>query len=225
MSNKKQLGFYLDSSVCIGCKTCIVACKDKNDLPVDVNWRRVIEYCGGSWVSEKGDFVPSGVYVYYLTISCQHCASPPCMAVCPASAISKDKEGIVHVDKQKCVRDQSCLYACPYDAPQFGSDTAGMSKCDMCADLRAIGKNPACVDACPLRALDWGEMTELREKYGNIRAVDPLPDESITDPSMILTTHRHARLLKNGAGHTTDLPESNMAGINNIGRTTIKDIK
>ena len=53
MSNRKQLGFYLDSSVCIGCKTCIIACKDKNDLPVDVNWRRVIEYCGGSWNSEE----------------------------------------------------------------------------------------------------------------------------------------------------------------------------
>jgi anaerobic dimethyl sulfoxide reductase subunit B (iron-sulfur subunit) len=87
----------------------------------------------------------------------------------------------------------------------------------MCADLRAIDINPACVEACPLRALHWGEMNELRDRYGNITAVDPLPDGSITYPSMILRPHRHTNLLSNGAGHTTDLPESNPAGINAIG--------
>lgn len=225
MSNKKQLGFYLDSSVCIGCKTCIIACKDKNDLPVEVNWRRVIEYCGGSWNSENGDLVPSGVFVYYLTVSCQHCASPPCIEICPASALWKDNEGIVHVDQDKCVRDQSCLSACPYDAPQFENATAKMSKCDMCDDLRLAGENPACVDACPLRALDWGDMADLRKKYGSTSSVDPMPDGSITNPSMILTPHRHTQLLSHGAGHTTDLPESNPTGINTIGRTVIKDNK
>ncbi len=222
MTSKKQLGFYIDSSVCIGCKTCIIACKDKNDLPVDANWRRVIEFGGGSWKSEKGDFVPSGVNVYYLSLSCQHCASPPCMAACPSSAISKGDDGIVYIDQEKCVRDQSCLYACPYEAPQFGSDTAKMSKCDMCADLRAIDKNPACVDACPLRALDWGEMNELREKYGNLTTVDPLPDKSITDPSMIITPHRHTHFLSNGAGHSAVLPDSNPTGRNAIGPSIIK---
>jgi anaerobic dimethyl sulfoxide reductase subunit B len=225
MSNKKQLGFYLDSRVCIGCKTCIIACKDKNDLPVDVNWRRVTEYYGGTWNAQKNDHVPSGVYVYYLSVSCQHCASPRCMEVCPSFAISKSDDGIVHIDQEKCVRDQSCLYTCPYDAPQFGSETARMSKCDMCADLRAIDKNPACVDACPLRALDWGDMAELRGKYGNITSVDPLPDSSITNPSMILTPHRHAQFLINGAGHSSDLPESDPNGKNAIGPNFINDSK
>lgn len=206
LDNKKQLGFYFNSNACIGCKTCIIACKDKNDLQTGVNWRRVNEYGGGSWNGEKANFVPSGVYAYYLSVSCQHCASPPCMAVCPSSAISKDDDGIVHVDQEVCVRDQSCLYACQYDAPQFGSDASRMSKCDMCADLRAIDQNPACVDACPLRALDWGEMDELRVKYGNITSVDPLPDGNISNPSMILTPHRHSRLLSNGKGHAADLP-------------------
>jgi anaerobic dimethyl sulfoxide reductase subunit B (iron-sulfur subunit) len=192
---------------------------------MDVNWRRVTEFCGGTWNLEKDDFISSGVSVYYLSISCQHCASPACLIVCPSSAISKSDDGIVHIDQEKCIRDQSCLYACPYGAPQFGSDSARMSKCDMCADLRAIDKNPACVDACPLRALDWGEMTELREKYGNITTVDPLPDASITGPSMILTLHRHTQLLSNGAGQSMDLPESNPRGRHAIGPGIIKESK
>ena len=69
-----------------------------------------------------------------------------------------------------------------------------MSKCDMCADLRALDENPACVDACPLRALNWGDMADLSSKYGKIRTVDPLPDEKITSPSMILTPHRNTHL-------------------------------
>lgn len=194
MSSEMQLGFYFNSNTCIGCRTCEIACKDKNNLPTGTNWRRVTEYGEGSWRTENGEQVPAGVVSYYLSVSCQHCASPPCMEVCPASAIWKDNEGIVHVDKEKCVGDQACLAACPYDAPQFESDKTEMSKCDMCADLFLIGENPACVDACPLRALDWGEMEKLREKYGTITAVSPLPDGSITKPSMILTPHRHTKV-------------------------------
>jgi len=194
MGDKKQLGFYLNVRACVGCKTCQTACKDKNDLPVDVTWRRVIEHSQGSWHTEKDDVIPLGVYVYHLSISCQHCEFPPCLAECPVSAISKDDEGIVHVDRVKCIGCQTCFSACPYDAPQFKSDGEKMSKCDMCADLRALDENPACVDACPLRALNWGDMADLSSKYGKIRTVDPLPDEKITSPSMILTPHRNTHL-------------------------------
>jgi anaerobic dimethyl sulfoxide reductase subunit B (iron-sulfur subunit) len=147
------------------------------------------------------------------------------MTACPSSAISKGDDGIVNIDQEICVRDQSCLYACPYGAPQFESDTARMSKCDMCADLRAIGKNPACVDACPLRALDWGDMAELRAKYGNLNDVDPLPDSSLTNPSIIITPHRHTQMLSHGKGHAANLPDSNPARIKAIGPTIIKDSK
>lgn len=209
MSNKKQLGFYMDTSICIGCKTCLIACKDKNDLPVDVNWRRAIEYCGGSWQGEKNSQVPENVFVYYITLSCQHCENPLCLINCPFTAISKDNDGIVQIDQTKCIGCQTCASVCPYDAPQFAGDEGKMSKCDMCADLRAIDKNPACIDACPLRALDWGEMKDLRKKYGNVDAVDPFPDGKLTNPSMILKPHRHAQYLAKGLGHVANLPNSN----------------
>lgn len=218
MSNKRQLGFYLDSRACIGCKACQTACKDKNDLPVGVNWRKVVEFTGGSWRKEKEESVPVDVFAYYITVSCQHCENPPCLPVCPTAAISKDKDGIVNIDPVKCMGCQYCSWACPYGAPQFGKKGEPMSKCDMCADLRAIDKNPACVDACPLRALDWGDMSELRQKYGNIVAVAPLPDGSFTSPSMIITPHRKA----NSAGHSAKLPESNPKGKNSIGANIIK---
>ena len=192
MSEKKQLGFYLDIRSCIGCKACMTACKDKNDLAVDMNWRKVLLQSGGSWHVEKEDMTPVGIFVYHLSVSCQHCLSPACMEVCPVSAISKDDDGIVLIDQEKCVGCQSCFSACPYDTPQY-IDSGEMSKCDMCADLRAMNENPACIDACPLRALQWGDMAELRAKYGNIRAVDPLPDDSLTGPSLILTPHRHTQ--------------------------------
>ena len=221
--SKKQLGFYLDSSLCIGCKTCLIACNDKHDLPVNVNWRKVIEYTGGSWQAEQDDLIPTGVFVYHVTVSCQHCEFPPCLDVCPASAISKGEDGIVHVDQDKCISCRSCSTACPYDAPQYGGIDKKMSKCDLCADLRAAGENPACVDACPLRALGWGEMAELREKYGNVNAVDPLPDGSLTSPSMILTPHRHTPWLSNGAGHDAELPYSNPKGPNALGPNEVKE--
>lgn len=218
MSKKRQLGFYLDSRACIGCKACQTACKDKNDLPVGVNWRKVLEFTGGSWKAEGNNLVPENVFAYYLTVSCQHCENPPCMPVCPTSAISKDKDGIVNIDPAKCMGCQYCSWACPYGAPQFGKKGEPMSKCDMCADLRAIDQNPACVDACPLRALEWGDMAELREKYGNIDAVAPFPDGAITTPSMIITPHR----MTNNEGYFAKLPESNPRGKNSIGANIIK---
>jgi len=95
----------------------------------------------------------------------------------------------------------------------------------MCADLRAIDKNPACVDACPLRALEWGDMDELRGKYGNITAVDPLPDGSITNPSMIIKPHRHTQALSNGIGHSATLPDSKPGDSNAIGPNVLKEAR
>lgn len=218
MSKKRQLGFYLDSRACIGCKACQTACKDKNDLPVGVNWRKVLEFTGGLWKAEGKNMVPENVFAYYLTVSCQHCENPPCMPVCPTSAISKDSDGIVDIDPAKCMGCQYCSWACPYGAPQFGKQGEPMSKCDMCADIRAIDQNPACVDACPLRALEWGDMAELREKYGNIDDVAPLPDGAQTTPSMIITPHR----MTNSKGYFAKLPESNPREKNSIGANVIK---
>lgn len=195
----KKLGFYFNQALCTGCKACQIACKDKHDLPIGVNWRRVAEYTGGTWQESGDTFVPN-VFSSYMSISCNHCEQPACVPVCPTTAMTQGEDGIVSVDESKCVGCGYCSWACPYSAPQLNEDKGHMSKCDMCADYRAQGQDPACVAACPSRALDWGPIDELRAKYGDIDAVEPLPSAAITRPRLVITPHRDAQPSGSGTG-------------------------
>jgi anaerobic dimethyl sulfoxide reductase subunit B (iron-sulfur subunit) len=109
--------------------------------------------------------VESGVYpdarIVNVSLSCMHCGKPACMAVCPASAISKRAEdGIVVVDRGKCIGCHSCSTACPFGVPQYGEDGT-MQKCNYCLNRIQEGQEPACVETCPPRALRAGTMDEL----------------------------------------------------------------
>jgi anaerobic dimethyl sulfoxide reductase subunit B len=201
----KQLGFYFDQSACMGCKTCQIACKDKNDLPLGVTWRKVYQYGGGSWVPQGNLMVPNNPFVYSLSTACNHCENPACVNVCPAGAITKRADGVVLINQDQCVGCRYCEWACPYGAPQFNEAKGVMSKCTFCEDLLAKGENPACVDACPMRALDYGDIAELRAKYGNVNAIEPLPVASITQPHLVITPHRHAQESGEGTGKILDL--------------------
>lgn len=195
----EKLGFYFDQTVCNGCKACQIACKDKHDLPAGVTWRRVVEYTGGTW-QHDGNTVTPNVFSYYTSISCNHCEDPICVKVCPTTAMHQNEDGTVTVDRHKCVGCRYCEWACPYSAPQYNPELGHMTKCDLCADYRAEGQDPACVAACPARALDWGPIDELRAKYGNTDNIEPLPDPSITRPHLVITPHRHAQQSGTGTG-------------------------
>ncbi|MCI6573863.1 MAG: dimethylsulfoxide reductase subunit B [Actinomycetaceae bacterium] len=199
-------GFYFNQTLCNGCKACQIACKDKHDLPIGVRWRRVVEYSGGSWKVQGNTFQPN-VFTYYTSISCNHCDNPVCMEVCPTTAMSKRPDGTVYVDENKCVGCRYCQWACPYGAPQLNPQTGHMSKCDLCYDYRSEGKEPACVAACPSRALDWGPIAQLREKYGNNAGVAPLPDPALTNPHLVMTAHRDAQAWDAGTGTITNPKE------------------
>jgi anaerobic dimethyl sulfoxide reductase subunit B (iron-sulfur subunit) len=186
----KQYGFYVDQQNCIGCFTCQIACKDKNDLEVSQLWRKVHEFQDGTCLEVNGIY-KSNVFAYWLPLACNHCAKPKCVDNCPTRAMYKRQEdGIVLVDQDKCVGCGYCAWSCPYEVPQVVGNT--VSKCNFCIDLLEQGGNPACVDACIMRVLEFGSLDELRDKYGNTAEIKGLPDANITEPSLVITPHRNA---------------------------------
>lgn len=195
----KQYGFYVDTAKCTGCNTCRIACKDFYDLELGVNHRRIYEYEGGNWVKKDNGWHPD-VFSYYVAISCNHCEQPACTSACPTGAMHKRKDdGLIAVDSNRCVGCRYCEMACPYGAPQYSPTKKVMTKCDGCFERIPMGKKPICVEACPMRALDFDQIEVLREKYGHQADIAPLPSSEMTKPSLVIKSNRHAR----PAGDTT----------------------
>ncbi|MEZ8017517.1 DMSO/selenate family reductase complex B subunit [Vibrio splendidus] len=190
-----QYGFHVDTSKCTGCKTCQVSCKDRKDLPVGVNWRRVYEYAGGDWVLGSDGTYTNDVFAYYMSIACNHCNNPACVKACPTGAMHKrPQDGLVAVNEDVCVGCRYCEMACPYGAPQYDPAKKNMTKCDGCYDRLEQGLKPVCVESCPLRAIEFGPMPELIEKYGSRADIAPLPDPRLTSPNLIITTCKTSKL-------------------------------
>ncbi len=204
----KRPAFYVDTQICTGCKTCMVACKDKNDLGPGVRWRRVVEYSGGEWLSRPDGTFRQDVFAYYISVSCNHCVEPICVEVCPTTAMNQDESGIVTVDQTKCMGCKYCQWACPYGAPQYQVESGRMSKCDFCRDALRAGGVPACVAACPTRALRFGDLDELQQDFGGQKAIAPLPDHGLTEPSAVFKPHKMGKPINSLAG-TIANPEEN----------------
>lgn len=189
----KQYGFYFDSDRCTGCKTCELACKDYKDLGTDVNFRRIYEYTGGTWNQQSDGCWHQDVFAYYMSISCNHCENPACTAVCPTGAMHKNEDGFVIVNEETCIGCRYCHMACPYDAPQYDAQKGHMTKCDGCYSRVQAGQKPICVDACPLRALDFAPIDELRAKYGDQASIAPLPPADITHLNLVVKPNKNSR--------------------------------
>lgn len=188
----KQLGFYLNQERCNGCLTCQIACKDKNDLPLGQLFRRVHEVAGGGYTEIDHTF-KANVFAYWISMSCNHCQDPLCVKNCPTGAMQKrEEDGIVFVDQNKCIGCRYCTWSCPYSAPEYNPDKGKTGKCDFCKDLLEQGEQPACVAACPMRALDFGTMEELQAKYGGVDRIRGLPEPDTTKPSLLINPHRDA---------------------------------
>ncbi len=160
---------YFDIDRCIGCYACQAACKQENDLaphtlekaleqtsPV---WRRVMEVEQGKYGQET---------VSYISLSCMHCADAPCVIACPTGALTRESDGSrVVVNQSKCIGCKMCLLACPFGVPQYGEDEL-MQKCNLCLSrLQEGASEPACVAACPAKALRYGDTAELSKNEQN----------------------------------------------------------
>ena len=173
-------GFYFDMTRCIGCRACQVACKDKNRLGVGTLYRGVKSYTVGTFPDVK---------TYSYSASCNHCEDPICMKNCPVGAIKKAEDGTVIQDQEKCIGCRMCVKSCPYGHPKYFPEKGVSGKCDGCYGIRANGGQPACVAGCPNRALDFGDVDELRAKYGddlNVGTIVVLPSPDETHPNVLI---------------------------------------
>ena len=183
----EQFGFYFNAKRCTGCKTCMLACKDYRNLDASVSFRQVYEFVGGSWSKdERGRWAQNGVAVY-VSSACNHCASPACMEVCPTGAMGKNELGLVSVDEHRCIGCGYCALSCPYHAPKVDRTVGHSVKCDGCSQRAREGSAPVCVEACPLRALEFGPISDLRARHGRVADMPPLPDSSKTAPNLVLS--------------------------------------
>lgn len=177
-----QYAWYFDQERCMQCRGCVVSCKDWNHVAFGpAMWRRV---------SSKEEGVYPLIQVYNLSISCNHCDEPACMAACPVDNIIKEEKYGLVIPLDKCISCKQCKAACPYDAPQFATmnpkELPLMEKCTGCIDRLEKGMKPQCVDACPQRALDFGPKDEIVAKYGNVRQVKGgFADPNLTKPNIV----------------------------------------
>ena len=176
----ESLAFYFDQTRCTACNACVVSCKDWNGVNQGpVSYRNVT-------TSYSKDMFPN-VTVYNISSACNHCDAPACVTACGREAISKLDNGIVLLDRNKCVGLEDCITACPYGAIGIADDEQEKpftesnweiahpaQKCHMCYDRIEDGKQPACVGACPQRALDVDTAANLRKKYGSIERYQDL---------------------------------------------------
>jgi Fe-S-cluster-containing dehydrogenase component/formate-dependent nitrite reductase membrane component NrfD len=144
-------GFLIDQSKCIGCHACTVACKSENQVPVGVNrtWVKYVET--GSYPDVRRRF---------QVTRCNHCANPPCVRICPVSAMYQRSDGIVEFDPSICIGCKSCMQACPYDSIYLDPETNTAAKCNFCAHRIDVGLEPACVVVCPEHAILAGDLED-----------------------------------------------------------------
>jgi Fe-S-cluster-containing dehydrogenase component/DMSO reductase anchor subunit len=183
-STGEQYAFEVDLDACSGCKACVVACHNLNGLEETETWRSVGLLHGGT------SDLPM---LQHVTTACHHCVEPACLDGCPVLAYEKDPlTGIVrHLDDQ-CIGCQYCVLKCPYDVPKYSYTKGIVRKCDMCSDRLAVGEAPACVQACPNRAIRINvvsKQTAVENAEANL-FLPGAPEPRYTLPTTVYKTKR-----------------------------------
>jgi len=163
----EQYAFEVNLDQCSGCKACVSACHSLNGLDEHETWRGVglLMDVADPLVAQRR---AQRGFQQHITTACHHCVDPGCVNGCPVLAYDKDPlTGIVrHLDDQ-CIGCQYCVMMCPYEVPQYSKERRIVRKCDMCHSRLAVGEAPACVQACPTKAISIKivEQAKVRAKY------------------------------------------------------------
>lgn len=164
------------------CNKCIEACHSYHNVPKFDNPKDEIKWIWkeqfkNAFITQENEFLPKGMNFSTVLLLCNHCDNPPCTNVCPTQATWKREDGIVMMDWHRCIGCRYCVAACPYGSrsfnwrdprpfikeqnPEFPTRTRGVvEKCTFCAERLARGMMPACVEACPSKALIFGDLED-----------------------------------------------------------------
>src|SRR5438309_6926738 len=176
MAQAGAVGFFTDTTVCIGCKACEVACHQWNALPArdggrgelsgqsydntvslsDVDWRHV------KFIEQ---FSPDRSQANWLMMSdvCKHCVDAPCLEVCPTGAIMRTEFDTVYIQEPACNGCRDCIAACPFGVIHMSERTHVAQKCTFCYDRLKVGLDPACAKACPTQSIKFGLLGQLKK--------------------------------------------------------------
>jgi formate dehydrogenase iron-sulfur subunit len=185
-------GFFTDTSVCIGCKACEVACKEWNELPgnepafgdgfdntgkLDAQNLRHVKFIDN--VPDETSTAGQGKAWLMMSDVCKHCTHASCMEVCPTGAIIRTEFDSVFIQPDVCNGCRDCISACPYSVIGIDQNKNVAQKCTLCYDRLQGGMEPACAKACPTQSIQFGPVIELRERAQ--QRVENLHSQGVTE--------------------------------------------
>ena len=220
-------GFFTDSTLCIGCKACEVACKEWNDVPSDgftftgnsydntsglghSTWRHVKFVESGTTIGAGGNS-PELMSWQFSSDVCKHCEHAGCLEACPTGSIIRTEYGGVYIQPDICNGCGYCVVTCPFGVVDRRPDDGRAFKCTFCYDRQKVGEQPACAKACPTQSILFGDLEEL-ERAADAR-IARLHDAGMTDANIWNPKHTsvggtHAFFLIRGDSEQYNLPKN-----------------
>jgi formate dehydrogenase iron-sulfur subunit len=192
----------VDTTTCIGCKACEVACVEWNDMPFqtttfDNTYQTMPETSWNFWnlIKFNEHRRDDGTLMWLMRKDqCMHCADPGCLRACPADgAIVQYANGIVDFQQENCIGCEFCVSGCPFNIPKFNPSTKKVYKCTLCSDRVGQGLEPACIKACPTGCLHFGTKEDMKmlaeSRAKQLRDVSGFADAGVYDPDSVGGTH------------------------------------
>ncbi|MGI9102452.1 MAG: 4Fe-4S dicluster domain-containing protein [Terriglobales bacterium] len=225
-SNQPQTtAFFTDSTLCIGCKACEVACKEWNGVEEDgLHWSgfsydntgavghstwRHVKFVEGTPAPGLGGNSAEQITWEFSSDVCKHCEVAGCLEACPTGSIIRTEFGGVYVQPDVCNGCSYCVVACPFGVVQKNEQDGRAFKCTFCYDRQKVGLTPACAKACPTESILFGPIEQLKtraqERLKQLHS-QGMADANIYDPTETSVKGLHAFFLVRGDPKAYNLP-------------------